>query len=74
MMTMNDDAIAELLTRLTRWRHASGFDPTEGRSPEIRSTGESNAAIAELRRRLDELGAKYHWDEQAREYRLDEGA
>jgi hypothetical protein len=38
---------------------------------ELKSTGESNAAIADIKRLLDELGARYHWRSSSGEYVLD---
>jgi hypothetical protein len=61
--------IEELLRDLTKWRVLSGIDPST--ATDVRSTGESNAAIEDIRRKLDGLGARYSWSESAQEYRLD---
>ena len=65
--------IHALLQELTEWRRLSGFDPEESVLGEVRSTGESNAAMLELRRQLQELGARFHWSPERREYVLEEG-
>ena len=64
-----DLQIETLLFRLNRWQHMSGIDPQE--ISDVRSTGESNAAIERLKHELDQLGAHYHWDPDSRAYRLD---
>lgn len=64
----DDQKIRALLRELTEWQRESGL-PVEGHS-DVRSTGESAAAIEELKRQLDELGAHYHWSKSAQEYRL----
>ena len=66
------DEIRELLRKLTEWQRASGMSPTG--SNDVASTGESAAAIDNLKRKLDQLGARYHWSESAREYQLDADA
>jgi hypothetical protein len=68
----NDGQEVQLLLKdLTWWQRASGL-PVEGTS-EITSTGESRAAIEEIKGKLDRLGARFHWSESSREWRLDEG-
>ncbi|GEM_PF-2015011 len=66
------EEIQALLQELTEWRRLSGFDPEEAFPGEVRSTGESNAAILELRRRLRALGARFHWQPERQEYVLEE--
>ncbi|MCM8596505.1 hypothetical protein [Accumulibacter sp.] len=68
---MNDSDRAEalrLLGELTVWQKSSGIDP--GRPSDVRSTGESNSAIDDLKRRIEVLGACYDWFPEAAEYRL----
>ena len=65
------EEIEALLLELTEWRRTSGFDPSSKATSDFKSTGESNAAIENLKRKLARLGAHYHWSERAREYRLD---
>jgi hypothetical protein len=69
--TDDEQEIQRLLKDLTWWQRASGL-PFEGTS-EIRSTGESSAAIEEIKRKLDRLGARFHWSESGREWRMDDG-
>ena len=57
------------MTRLSEWEREYGTRFAD--EPELVSTGESNAAIAELKRRLDALGARYHWQTSSRTYVLD---
>jgi hypothetical protein len=64
------DEIQALLHRLTEWQRMSGA-PMEG-SSRFRSTGESNAAIENLKRKLEELGVRYRWSESANEYQLED--
>lgn len=63
--------IRQLLRDLTEWQRMSGLPPI-GNS-DVASTGESIAAIEDLKRKLDQLGARYHWAESAGEYQLDAG-
>jgi hypothetical protein len=63
------DEIQRLLSRLTEWQRMSGMPP-EGR-PHFTSLGESNAAIEDLKHKLDSLGVSYRWSESAEEYQLD---
>ena len=66
---MSREQIEDVLEQLSGWEreHGTRF----AGDPNLESTGESNAAIAELKRRLDELGARYHWQESSRNYVLD---
>lgn len=61
--------VEELLGRLSAWEREYGSRFSD--DPWLRSTGEANAAIAEFKRRLDELGARYHWRDSSRAYVLD---
>jgi hypothetical protein len=70
MATNDRDQIELLLRELTTWRRAS-MPATADDPSEFKSTGESNAAIESLQQQLDRLGARYHWSEEAQEYRLD---
>jgi hypothetical protein len=65
------DKIQRLLRELTEWQHASGLPPIG--SSDVASTGEATAAIEDLKYKLDQLGARYHWSESASEYQLDTG-
>jgi hypothetical protein len=69
MAPSKKDTIEQLLRQLTDWQRMSGMPP-EGSSVVI-SLGESNAAIEDLKRQLDEMGVRYHWSPSAREYQLD---
>ena len=66
---MDRDELAQLLDELSEWerRYGTRFSGDS----DLRSTGESNAAIDDLKRKLNELGARYHWDGSRREYVLD---
>jgi hypothetical protein len=64
------DEIQALLDRLTEWQRMSGAPNEE--SSRFRSTGESNAAIENLKRKLEELGARYRWSESANGYQLED--
>lgn len=55
-MATQGQRIGELLARLSEWQRQSPA------APGVKSTGESNARIAELERQLRTLGAIYHWD------------
>ena len=68
-MTASEHHVRSLLTRLSEWERRSGT--RFAGDPEIRSTGESTAAIEELKRQLDQAGARYHWQHATREYVLD---
>jgi hypothetical protein len=68
-MKNDQDEISVLLRRLTEWQRASGLSPSN--SSDVASTGEATAAIADLKRKLDRLGARYHWSESTQEYQLD---
>lgn len=63
------EQIEYLLGRLSMWEREYGIRFSD--DPRLTSMGESNAAIAEFKRRLDELGARYHWQESSRAYVLD---
>ena len=58
-----------LLKRLNWWQRDSGL-PVHATS-DVRSTGESNAAIEDIKRKLAQLGARLQWSESSREWRLD---
>jgi hypothetical protein len=58
-----------LIGQLSLWERDHGVRFSG--DPRLASSGESNAAIAELKRRLDTLGARYHWHSSRREYVLD---
>lgn len=58
-----------LLKRLNWWQRESGL-PVHATSV-VRSSGEFNAAIEEIKRRLAQLGARLQWSESSREWRLD---
>ncbi len=62
--------IEELLERLNWWQRESGL-PVEATS-DILSSGESNAAIENIKRKLAQLGARIQWCESSREWRLDD--
>jgi hypothetical protein len=62
------DEIELLLKRLNWWQRESGL-PVHGTSV-VRSSGESNAAIADIKRKLAQLGARLQWSEGSREWRL----
>ena len=55
--------------RLNWWQRESGL-PVDATS-DVRSTGESNAAIEDIKRKLAQLGARLQWSESSREWRLD---
>jgi hypothetical protein len=63
------DQIEDIIRRLSTWEREYGTRFSN--DPDLESTGESNAAIAELKRRLNELGARYHWQASSRGYVLD---
>jgi hypothetical protein len=65
----NHGEIDDLLRRLTSWE--SRYGVRFAHDPALATTGESSAAIADLKRRLNERGARYHWRESARSYVLD---
>ena len=70
MVTSPGDHVEiDLLRRLTLWesRYGSRFP----RDAALATTGESSSAIADLKRRLNEQGAHYHWRESTRSYVLD---
>ncbi len=58
-----------LLKRLNWWQRESGL-PVHATS-DVRSTGESNAAIEDIKRKLAQLGARLQWSDRSREWRLD---
>jgi hypothetical protein len=66
---MQNEQIQDLMQRLNRWQLGSGTPPSG--SPDVISTGESTAAIEDLKSKLDRLGARYHWSENERRYVLD---
>jgi hypothetical protein len=61
--------IDELMRRVSEWEREYGARFSD--NPNLDSSGESNAAIANLKRRLDNLGARYHWQASSRSYVLD---
>jgi len=63
---------AGLFPELMVWRRMSGFDSLIDADSEFKSTGESNGAMEDSKRKLDRSGALYHWIEIAREYLLDD--
>jgi len=63
------EQIEDITRRLSTWEREYGTRFSD--NPDLESTGESNAAIAELKRRLDELGARYHWQGSSGTYVLD---
>jgi hypothetical protein len=63
-------AALPLLADLSAWRRAAGYDPDVDGAAGVRSTGESNARLAALKRRLDDLGVAYHWCPACAEYHL----
>jgi len=63
-------AALPLLAELTAWRRAAGYDPTEDGAAEIRSSGESNAALARIRQELAALDVAFHWCASCGEYHL----
>lgn len=68
MTSPDGDAKVEgLLEQLNRWARDSGLDPGDPES-QVRSTGESNAAIGNLKDRLLALGVQVQWDGNARRY------
>ena len=70
-MTVGSDLheIKLLLKQLTWWQRESGLS-VHGTSV-VRSSGESNAAIEDIKRKLAQLGARLQWSESSREWRLD---
>jgi hypothetical protein len=64
------DEIELLLKRLNWWQRESGL-PVHATSV-VRSSGESNAAIEDIKRKLAHLGARLQWSESSREWRLDD--
>ncbi len=63
------EPIEDIVRRLSTWERQYGTRFSG--DPNLESTGESNAAIAELKRQLDGLGARYHWQESNRTYVID---
>jgi hypothetical protein len=63
------EQIEKVLVQLSTWEREYGIRFSD--NPRLTSMGESNAAIAEFKRRLDELGARYHWQASSRTYVLD---
>jgi hypothetical protein len=61
--------IALLLERLNWWQRESGL-PVHATSV-VRSSGESNAAIEDIKRKLAQLGARLQWSESTRAWCLD---
>ena len=63
-------AALPLLYELGSWRRAAGYDPDEDGAADIRSSGESNAALADIKQRLATLVVAYHWCADCQEYHL----
>lgn len=63
------EQIEAVLEQLSTWEREYGTRFSD--DPRLRSSGESNAAIAAFKHRLDELGARYHWQTSSRSYVLD---
>ena len=57
--TTNQEKISQLIQQLNYWVEQGG-DP-DHRSETEKSTGESNAAFEEIRKKLDSLKVKYYW-------------
>lgn len=64
------DHIRQLLDELNEWEQKYGIRYSG--DPRLKSTGESNARIEDLKAQLADLGAHVHWDGQ--EYVLDSPA
>jgi len=65
----NHGEIDDLLKRLTLWE--SRYGTRFSHDPTLATSGESSSAIDDLKRRLNERGAHYHWRESTRSYVLD---
>jgi hypothetical protein len=63
------DRIRQLLDELNEWEQKYGIRYSG--DPRLKSTGESNARIEDLKTQLAELGARVHWN--GTEYVLDTG-
>ena len=63
-------AALPLLAALGAWRRAAGYDPVDEGAADMRSSGESNAALARIRQELAALGVAYHWCATCAEYHL----
>ncbi len=63
------DRIRQLLDELNEWEQQYGIRYSG--DPRLKSTGESNARIEDLKTQLAELGARVHWN--GTEYVLDPG-
>jgi hypothetical protein len=61
--------IRQLLDELNEWEQKYGI--RYAGDPRLKSTGESNARIEDLKAQLAELGARVHWN--GTEYVLDAG-
>ena len=73
MATRNRRETKALLLELTEMVPHERFRPIDRcADSEFKSTGESNAAIEDSKRKLDRSGALYHWIEIAREYLLND--
>ncbi|HET7076992.1 MAG TPA: hypothetical protein VFM49_06015 [Chloroflexia bacterium] len=64
------DRIRQLLDELNEWEQKYGIRYSG--DPRLKSTGESNARIEDLKAQLADLGAHVHWNGQ--EYILDSPA
>jgi hypothetical protein len=62
--------IRQLLDELNEWEQKYGI--RYAGDPRLKSTGESNARIEDLKDQLTGLGARFHWN--GTEYVLDPGA
>ena len=63
------DHIRQLLDELNEWEQKYGIRYSG--DPRLKSTGESNARIEDLKAQLAELGARVHWN--GTDYVLDAG-
>lgn len=66
---MSSDELEWLLEKLSGWERDYGIRFSG--DPNLVDTGEGNAAIDDLKQKLNERGARYHWDGPRREYVLD---
>jgi hypothetical protein len=68
-MTSSAPDVRFLLARLSEWERR--FGTRFASASDVISTGESTAAIEDLKRQLDQAGARYHWQHATRKYVLD---
>lgn len=57
--TTKEDSISQLIQQLNFWMQQGG--DADHRLENVKSTGESNAAFEEIRKKLDSLEVKYQW-------------